>query len=252
MMKRIIPLIMTLILCMTLVVQVSAAQRPRLVDSADLLTDLQETELLDRLDRVSSELRVDLVIVAMESLGGYSPEQAVRNYCDNYGFGYGVDRNCVILMIAMESRDWQIYCRGSVERYITQPETAQIGKSIVGDLSDGNYYTAFSDFINLCEREISSGPHSASFNVRRSLLVSIVVGLVAALVATFVMRSNLKSVRIQSGAREYVKPGSVFLTRSSDIYLYSTITEKVRKNDDDDDDDRSFSFGGGHSSGGHF
>ena len=80
MMKRIIPLIMTLILCMTLVVQVSAAQRPRLVDSADLLTDLQETELLDRLDRVSSELRVDLESVAMESLGGYSPEQAGTNY----------------------------------------------------------------------------------------------------------------------------------------------------------------------------
>ena len=73
-MKRLFSLILTLVLCLCLTMQVSAAQLPRLVDSANLLTDGQRAELLDRLDRVSEELQTDVVIVTMASLGGYSAD----------------------------------------------------------------------------------------------------------------------------------------------------------------------------------
>ena len=51
-MKRLFSLLCVVLLCMALAIQVSAAQLPRLVDGADLLSEYQEAELLEELDRV--------------------------------------------------------------------------------------------------------------------------------------------------------------------------------------------------------
>lgn len=45
----------------------------RLTDAADLLTDSEETDLLNLLDEISERQQADIVVVTVDSLEGESP-----------------------------------------------------------------------------------------------------------------------------------------------------------------------------------
>ena len=90
------------------------------------------------------------------------------------------------------------------------------------------------------------------FNFGMSLLVSLAIGLVAALITTGVMAAKLRSVRSQSAAREYLKPGSMRIKRSTDLFLYRTM-ERRRKPQENTSVSRGHGGGGGrHVGGGKF
>ena len=250
-MKRVFTLIFALFLCLTLTVSVSAAQMPRLVDAADLLPDYQEAELLQRLDDLSRELQADIVIVTLESCGGYSADDVINAFYDEYGYGYGSNRDGVMLLLSMAERDWRILCNGFAATAITPGERDDMGDHIVDELSAGEYMEAFSEFASLCRYEIEGERNGFPFNFGLSLAVSLVIGFVVAFIATAVMRSKLKSVRSQTGAREYTKPGSMQLTRSSDLFLYRTL-DRRRKPQQTSTGSRGGGGGGRHVGGGKF
>ena len=249
-MKRVISLFLVLILCLSLAAQVSAAQLPRLVDSADLLLDGQEAELLTRLDQLSQELQVDVVVVTMESLGGYSADQVINAFYDEYGYGYGPNRDGVVLLLSMSERDWRILSNGFAADAITPGDIDSIGDRIVDELSGGEYYDAFMEFASLCEYEIEGERNGFPFNFGLSLLVSVAIGFVVAFIATGIMRSKLKSVRSRTGAKEYTVSGSMQLTRSSDLFLYRTM-DRRRKPQQTSSGSRG-GGGGRHVGGGKF
>lgn len=64
--------------------------------------------------------------------------------------------------------------------------------------------------------------------VQKCLIGSLIFGFVVALIITLVMKSKLKSVRSQRAAANYERPGSMHLTCSRDLYLYSTVT-RIKK-----------------------
>lgn len=73
---------------------------------------------------------------------------------------------------------------------------------------------------------------SSGFNFGQTLLVSLGIGLVVAVIVILVLWSQLKSVHFQSGAAEYIKNGSMKVTGSYEHFLYSTVTKiKIPKND---------------------
>ena len=250
-MKRVFSALLALILCAMLTVSVSAAQMPRLVDAADLLTDSQESELLERLDAVSAELQTDVVVITLESCGGYSADQVAEAYYDQYGFGYGGNRDGVLLLLSMAERDWRILCNGFAADAITPSERDEIGDHIVEELSAGEYMEAFMEFTSLCVYEIEGERNGFPFNFGLSLAVSVAIGFAAAFIATGIMRSKLKSVRSQTGAREYTKPGSMQLTRSSDLFLYRTVNRR-HKPQQSSSGSRGGGGGGRHVGGGKF
>ena len=225
-MKRLICVILALTLAAMLSICVSAAEMPRLVDAADLLPAQQEADLLAQLDQLSGELEVDVAIVTMESCGGYSPDDVISEYYDQYGFGYGTNRDGVVLLLSMAERDWRILSNGFAADAITPGDIDFIGDQIVDELSAGEYYEAFAEYATLCEYEIEGERNGFPFEFGKSLLVSLFIGIVVAFIATGIMRSKLRSVRSRTGAREYTVPGSMQLTRSGDLFLYRTLNRR--------------------------
>ena len=224
-MKRLFSVLLVLSLVFLLTVSASAAQMPRLVDSADLLSADQEADLLARLDQVSGELQVDVVIVTMDSCGGYDPDDVVEAYYDDYGFGYGTNRDGVVLLLSMAERDWRILSNGFAADAITLNDIDRIGDSIVGDLSGGDYYEAFMTYATMCKQEIED---ERQFDFDLSLGISIFIGLVVALIAVEVMRGGHRSVRSQTGASEYAVPGGLKVTHSNDLFLYRNVNRVHR------------------------
>lgn len=248
-MKRILSVVLTLMLCLTMAVQGSAADLPRLVDSAELLTGNQQSQLLDHLDSLSESVQADIVIVTMESLGGYSADQVVNAFYDQYHYGMGPGRDGVVLLLSMMERDYRILSNGFAADAITMGDIDSIGSKIVGDLSDGYYMDAFMEFADLCAYEIEGERNGFPFEFGLSLGISLAIGFVVALIATGIMRSKLKSVRSRTGAREYTRPGSFRVTRSSDLFLYRTV-DRRRRPRETSSGSRGGGGGGGRNVGG--
>lgn len=248
-MKRLLTMVLALMLCLSLAAQVSAADLPRLVDSADLLTDAQEAELLAHLDELSEAVQADIVIVTLESLGGYSADDVVNAFYDQYNYGMGPGRDGVVLLLSMAERDWRILSNGFAADAITMGDIDSIGSRIVDDLSDGEYMDAFVDFADLCAYEIDGERNGFPFRFGMNLAISLAIGFAVAFIATGVMRSKLKSVRSQTGAQEYTRPGSFQLTRSSDLFLYRTL-DRRRRPQNNGSSGRSGGGGGSRNVGG--
>lgn len=229
MMKKMFSILLALLLCASLAVPVLAADAPRLVDDAGLLTSSQERSILAQLDEISENYQVDVVIVTVDSAGIYGPDWFAETYYDQYGYGFGPDGDGVMLLLAMEDRDYRIVTNGFGHQAITNSEIYEIGDRIQPHLSAGDYADAFRMFAEACEYEINGEINGFPFDFGMNLLICLVIGLVAAAIATGIMAAQLRSVRHRYEAGEYTRPGSMRLSHSGDLFLYRTVDRRRRQ-----------------------
>ena len=232
------------------------AESSRLVDNAGLLSDTEYETVLRKLDDISEALGADIVVVTTDSLGG----KTVVEYADDF-FDYGDYRqDGVLLLISTEYRSWCISTTGECRYAVSNSKSDAIGDDILDYLSSGDYENAFIEFADSCRGYIVSyRTDTGSGKEPLPLLaipVSLVIGLITALIAVAVMKGKLKSVKFQTAADNYVKEGSMNITESRDLFLYRTVSRIERPKDDDSSSDGGFhtsSSGTSHGgSSGHF
>lgn len=234
--KRLSALLLTLVLCLALSVPALAADLPRFVDEAGLLTSEEAASLTGELDGISERLGFDVVIVTLNTLNGADPEGAAEYIYDEYHYGYGADRDGVLLLVNMGERDWAITSTGRGQWAINEDARAYLADSFLGDLSSGNYYAAFTDFARgadalVTQSEASGGYYKAPFPAAKALVVSLVIGLLLALLVVSSMKRKLKSVALHREAADYARRGSLVLTESKERFLYHNVvrTPKPQK-----------------------
>lgn len=265
-MKKIIAVLFCLVLTALMCFSVSADTipderlQPRIVDGADILTDSEESKLLSKLDSVSEELQFDVVIATTYGLGGSSIRSVADDYFDYNGFGYGSSADGCILLIDMEGRDWWISTCGYGITALTDAGIDYIGEQIENDLSDGYYYDAFITYTDLVEDFVNQArtgnPYDSGnmpkegYNWFFGIVISLVVGFVIALISTLVMKGQLKSVRRQPAAKDYLVPGSMNVTTSRDMYLYRNVTKRARPKESSGSSTHTSSSGRSHGGGG--
>ena len=236
--KKLFAMLFTLLLCVSLVLPAFAEESlPRLVDDADLLSASEEADVLKKLDKIKATYGMDAVIVTVDSTEGLPPMAFADDFYD-YG-GYGKDG--VLLLVSMEDRDWWISTSGYGITAFTDAGLEYLSEQFLDDLSDGEYAKAFHTFADQCRDFIDQArtgkPYNSGnlpkkpFGVVKHLLIALAGGLIVALIITGSMRSKLKTVRRQPKATSYVVPGSMQVTRSSDMFLYRHVdrTEKEEK-----------------------
>lgn len=249
--KRIFSLFFALLLLVTAAIPAfAAAEVPRLVDDAGLLSSREERDLLSRLDEISFRQGADIVVVTVDSLGSKTPMAYADDFYDDNGYG----KDGVLLLVNMEDRDWWISTSGRGITAITDAGIEYISDRFLPDLSDGNYAEAFEIFADQCDAFITQAKTGTPYDVGhmprepfravRNLIVALVVGFLIALIATGVMKGNLKSVRKQAAANSYVKANSLTVTDSRDLFLYTQVIRHARPKDSDSSRDGS----GSHTS----
>ena len=242
--KRILTVLFALILCMVVVIPTFAASDlPRLVDNADLLTDSEESTLLSKLNEISERQQTDVVVVTADTLDGKTPMDYADDFYDYNGYGFGADKDGVLLLVSLEDRDWWMSTTGYGITAITDAGIEYISEKFLSDLSDGDYADAFTTYAELCDdfftQARSGQPYDTGhmpkqpFNIARNLLIALIVGFVIALIATGVMKGKLKTVRFQSAASNYVKANSMNVTESRDMFLYTHVDRRAKPKDTD-------------------
>ncbi len=277
-MKKHLKLLSVVFVIASLVISLSfsvSAANPRLTDDADLLTDPEEEHLLERLDSLSGQLEFDIVVVTADNLSGYSFYDAVysdddiEEFADDYfdanGYGFGENRDGVILAVNMSDRAYHISTSGSGIDAISDYDIEQLGDMLVSYLADADYYNAFSafaeeaaqcviDYRNGVNDEYTYGDENygeynygnyGEYNYRNTLtkaekfkedapknaIVSIIIGLVVGFISVTSMKNKLTSVSHKSGAADYAVTDSISFSNNSEVFLYHNVTAVPKPKD---------------------
>lgn len=270
-MKRVFTLLLTSLLLMTFAFPVYALT-PKIVDDADLLTDSEEAILEANAQSLADEYDMDVVILTVDSIGGRYIESYADDYYDNNGYGIGQDYSGVLLLLAMDTREWAISTCGDAIYALTDYGIQSLFSSISGYLAQDDYYSAFTVYLEELEDYFLAyengepidgyhggydGPGTYIPGTRdeviyydrepglgdylRIVFVSLLIGAAAGGIAILIMRGQMNTARAQSGAGSYLTSGSYNLSRRLDIFLYSRVNRTRRQQ----------SSGGGGGSGVH-
>lgn len=210
----------------------------RVVDDANLLSQSDEESLTDKIDSLTEKYNFDIVIVTTNSLDSKTPMEYADDYFDYNGYGVGFDNDGILLLVSMEDRDWWISTSGFGIKAFTDYGIEFIGDKIVPDLSNENYYSSFSTFLDLTDDFLAEAEKGTPYDidhkyktVRNYVIavgIGLMIGLVIAIIVVLIMKSKMKSVVFQYNANNYAVNNSLRLERSNDIFLYRNIS-KTRK-----------------------
>ena len=258
--RKLISLLICLILMSSLCLTVQAynANLPRVVDFADLLTDQEESSLEEIARSLYATYNMDVVILTVDSLGGKSPRSYAEEFYDGNQYGADEAGSGVILLLAMETREWYISTCGNAVSAIPDHRVDDLFDVMADDLSAGNYYGGFRSYLNALPGYFRSGNSSGNSNhntgssdsiMSQQILISLAVGLACGGIGLLILRGMMNSKHAQSGATDYLNRGSYDLRVQRDMFLYSHITKTPRPKDNGGSS-AGRSGGGGRSHGG--
>ena len=240
---------------------VLAAGRERLIDENNLLTEEEKEILTGRINEASSRNGIDIVILTTESLDGERSEAYADDYYDENGYS----EDGILLLVAMEEREYAISTKGTPMYVFTQDALRSIEDDFLPDLSDGYYYEAFDSFISNVDTyyyqhkdddfsQYENGANESytdgdreeekSSGILKYFPISAILGVVFSFFSTGQKKAALTSVDKQNYASNYVINEN--MTKRNDVFLYHTVTRNKKPKDRDRDHDGGFS--GGHVS----
>ena len=239
---KLISLLLCLILLAGLCLPVRAynAALPRIVDFADLLTDQEESTLETLALELYGTYGMDIVILTVDSLGGKSARSYAEEFYDGNGYGADDAGSGLILLLAMETREWYISTCGNALDAVSDYDTYDLFAVMQDDLSAGYYYSAFSSYLNALpgffdsyRPSYNSGQQTGRAIVPelKQILIGLAVGFACGGIGLLILRGMMNTKRAQSGAGDYLKQGSYDLRVQRDVFLYSRVTKTPRPKD---------------------
>lgn len=247
-----------------------AAGNQKINDFAELLTS-EQVEQLERLaNSYSEETEVDIVVLTTSQTNGKSIEQFMGDFYDEIGLGYDQRHgNTVILTLDMNERE--VYVAGFYkgEHYINNERADFIRQEITPYLSEGDFYGAFKNYIELTRhylgiepvvtsepiqnqpinneqaRVITNTPNQENifFELWFQLLISGGVGAIAVGIMGY-----HSSGRKTTNSRTYLDESRSAVTASRDTFIRKTVTKVKRPTNNNNNS--SGGFGGGGFTGG--
>jgi uncharacterized protein len=223
------------------------------VDNAGLLSYDDADRLESWAKDLSQKHRANVVILT-ENEYGDSSQSALQNAGANteiefeyayvgeyYDEAYGVNKDGVICYVNMADRFVVIDSTGKIQRTFDGRSLDEIRDDVIYYLSAGYYNEAFERYLT----DVDEVFDEETMLKRTFRIFSAVGSAVVSALVVGVSKSKMNTARKQTRANRYQKPGSMKLTRSSDIYLYSNISRVKRSNE-------RRTSGGGGGGGGHF
>ena len=220
-----------------------------LYDEADLLTDSEESSLVEKLTEVSHARDAQIVVVTLASMDGGDIDEFVHYLYDSMGFGYGENHDGALLLVCMNPRQYRILSNGYAGVAIGPDQIDTLCDFMETYLPNGHYVAAFNSFADQCDEMLEYYQAGSPFKAGKSLAISLIIGILAGLIVAFVLKGQLKSVYKQNQAHVYVKQGSMQVNIQQDIFLYRNVTRTKRQKREESESsgsgDTARSTGGG-------
>ena len=117
----------------------------------EILSGDEAEQLNEQLDEISHNQNFDVTAALVDSLNGESVEAYADNLYDDCDFGYGDERDGVLLLVSLEDHDWYISTCGYGITAFTDAGIQYVGGQMLDSLADGDYAQAFRIYAACCD-----------------------------------------------------------------------------------------------------
>ena len=210
-------------------------------DAAEILTEMHADELGGRAEAISDkygcEVRI-LTVGDMRDYGHTDIESLSYAVYGQYNLGYGPDKSCLLLVLSMYDRDYDLRAWGyATEAFTYYGIDTLLDRHVLPLLKDDKYYKAFSNYLAKAEEYLKMARDGAPFDrgndpsakmsaLIMKLCVTILLPILISLSICMFWRFQMKTARVARTAFNYIPAGGFNLYRRDDIFLYRTVTRR--------------------------
>ena len=250
--RKIISALLTGLLLVSLVCSVAASSLPLVIDNAQLFTADECAALETDAQSLRTQYETDVVILTVTNLDGKTAQDYADDYYDNNGYGYGAKGTGILFLLSMEEREWYISTCGDMIYAVTDYGIQQLGEEALWYLSDGEYYSAFSAYLDCLTGYLEAYQQGAPIDgyadysgdyyhgdqeeivyyeeeFTPSIFLSFIIGIIVASISLLIMRASMNTKRQQRSASGYMRSNSFHLRSHQDLFLYSNISKVKRQ-----------------------
>lgn len=220
----------------------SAAGKKSVIDDAGLIKASDEKELDKKIKNIQKD-KFDVVILTVKSLDGKSAQDYADDYYDNNDYGLDNEKSGVLFLVSKGDRKYHISTKGAGIKAFTDYGIGRIKEEIRPYLSDGDYFNACDEFLNITKDFVKAykdgtpydtdNPYNEEIDYVILEVIALVIAFVIALISVGIMRLRMNTAKPKGTAMEYIKKGSFKLTSEKDIFMYSTVTKTAKPKDND-------------------
>lgn len=220
----------------------SAAGKKSVIDDAELIKASDEKELDKKIKNIQKD-KFDVVILTVKSLDGKSAQDYADDYYDNNDYGLDNEKSGVLFLVSKGDRKYHISTKGAGIKAFTDYGIGRIKEEIKPYLSDGDYFDACDEFLNITKNFVKAykdgtpydtdNPYNEEIDYVILEVIALVIAFVIALISVGIMRLRMNTAKPKGTAMEYIKKGSFKLTSEKDIFMYSTVTKTAKPKDND-------------------
>lgn len=251
-MKKYITLFVIMVLSLQLLVcnTSAASDRVKLLDNGDFLTASQETTVTSKMEALSNSYNIDVIILLDKGLfdedaSSSELDEDMLYHCRRTFSQHSKEGNGVMLLISLDGqyRDYYFFSKGECEEKInTDRSLDHIEDSTRPYIEKNDFYNASLKYLEAVDVRMSAPPPTAIEYMLEFLPGVFIVALVIALIAVFIMKAQLSSVKPKAHAGDYSVHSSFKVRLSRDIFLYRTVSKTPKP--------KNTSSGGGSRGGG--
>lgn len=220
----------------------SAAGKKSVIDDAGLIKASDEKKLDKKIKNIQKD-KFDVVILTVKSLDGKSAQDYADDYYDNNDYGLDNEKSGVLFLVSKGDRKYHISTKGAGIKAFTDYGIGRIKEEIKPYLSDGDYFNACDEFLNITKDFVKAykdgtpydtdNPYNEEIDYVILEVIALVIAFVIALISVGIMRLRMNTAKPKGTAMEYIKKGSFKLTSEKDIFMYSTVTKTAKPKDND-------------------
>ncbi|MBR3952912.1 MAG: TPM domain-containing protein [Oscillospiraceae bacterium] len=259
--KRIISILFAVILVFGISVTSFAEEQRFVFDEASILTYDEIEEFEARAAEITEKYGCGVYLITFPSLDGMEAwELNELLYAELREF-YGASEDIIILMLAMEERQYDILAHGYGNTVFTDYGKDVMAERFLDDFAIDDWYWGFNDYLDTCDEflemaangepfDVGSEPDSLAGNLF-GVLIAVIVSCAIALVICLIFRAQMKTARLATEAHDYQK--ELNLTNQYDRFSHRDIRRVYNppKEDNDGGGGTTINSGGfSHKSGG--
>lgn len=236
-MKKIFSCMLLLLISMTLLLPVYAAfENPPIIDDAGYLMQSELAKLSEELEQIREKYNFEVAIYTESEMSGNTAEEAADDIYDYNGYGAGENDDGIILYICRDTREYHFSTHGKGLEYFNKNGLIYLESKVLPYLEDDNYYKAFEVYSKTADELLKMASEGKPYN-EKNLSTKYIIGVILVcllaplLLAYIMMKKKLKKMKTaveNDYATNYMKPGSMNISVSRDLFLYSRITKTER------------------------
>ena len=232
--RRLYSLILALLLLVALTIPAFAEGMTFLYDTDGILNASEQQTVSAALEDVSTRHGVETAVVLTRSLDGWTAKDLAEG-CYSEGL---FAKDCIVFLMSVQEREWYLLTKGYGELAVTDAGTDYLIEQMVPNLKNDAFASAATVFAYGCDSLLTQAengtPYSSKAGTSKGfnpgwIAGAVIVGAIAALIGTGIMKGKLKSVHAKIEAADYVRQGSLNLRASDEMFIRRQLDRTPRQ-----------------------